>query len=368
MTASNFSPSLAITLKQEGGFSNDKADHGGRTMRGITWREYAAYRKRRNLPDQDVKLISDNELHYIYRDSYWLTICADALPAGLDLCAFDYAVNSGPSRAARALQQALGLPQTGKITQTEISAVLAAPSLDKLIDAYCDLRAAFLRRIGVGSQSVFLKGWLSRVRTIRREAHAMAATASAGAPAPAIAPLSMGSTGEDVTRLQTKLRALGYPVGLSDGQYGPATRRAVVLFMDEHKLEGEAGVWQADFWDDLEIARPIIEDRAGATVNELKASGDKQVGRFGFIRGVLSFLGLGFLAGGPGAESLKSFPEAMTAVQAAVEPVQGVLGWAGGNLWLLGLLAVVAGIVIVEVAMRSHVRAFRDGSYQGAAE
>jgi lysozyme family protein len=368
LTASNFPPSLAITLLQEGGFSNDKADHGGRTMRGITNREYQAYLRRNGRPACDVRQITDDEIHDIYRNSYWLAICADALPAGLDLCAFDYAVNSGPSRAARALQKVLGLPQTGKITPADVTAILASRDLNKLVDAYCDERAGFLRRIGVGSQSVFLRGWLSRVSTIRREAHAMVSTALAGAPQPAIATLSMGATGEDVTRLQTKLRALGYPVGLIDGHYGPSTRGAVVLFADGHELaDAPAGEWPAEYWDDLDTARPIIEDRAGATKDELAAAGDGQVRRLGWARSLLSFLGLGFLAGGPGVEQLKSFPETLASVQAAVEPVQGVLAWASGNVWLLGLLGVIAAVAIIEVCMRSHVAAFRDASNQGPA-
>jgi lysozyme family protein len=366
MTASNFPPSLAITLLQEGGFSNDKADHGGRTMRGITLREYTAYRKRHGLAGADVRDITEDELQDIYRNSYWLPCGGDVLPAGLDLAVFDYGVNSGPSRAVRELQRLLNLPQTAKIGAAEATAVLACRDLPKLINAYCDARAAFLRRIGNGSQSVFLRGWLSRVSTIRAEALSMAHATAAPA---AVETLSLGSTGEDVTRLQTKLRALGYPVGLPDGQYGPSTRRAVILFADEHQLtEATPGEWPPEFWNDLETARPIVEDRAGATPAEMEAAGDGQVRRFGWMRGVLSFLGLGFLAGGPGAGQLKSLPETMTAMQAVVEPIQGALTWASGNAWLLGLLGVVALAAIVEVCMRSHINAFRDASYQGPAQ
>ena len=52
-----FDSALPFILHWEGGFVNDPADHGGRTMKGITQRVYTAYRAQRGLIDQDVKLI-----------------------------------------------------------------------------------------------------------------------------------------------------------------------------------------------------------------------------------------------------------------------------------------------------------------------
>ena len=39
----------------------------------------------------------------IYRNEYWNAVNGDRLRAGEDLCVFDFAVNSGPARAARSL-------------------------------------------------------------------------------------------------------------------------------------------------------------------------------------------------------------------------------------------------------------------------
>jgi lysozyme family protein len=163
----NFEACLKITLLQEGGFSNDKADHGGRTMRGITQSEYNKWLRRNGKPQEDVKSITDERLQEIYRKDYWDAVQGDFLPAGLDLCMFDYAVNSGPSRAIKAWQTVAGVKVDGRLNAD----ITVTP---RTIDAYCDQRAGFLRRIGVGSQSVFLRGWLSRVRTIRASAHRMA--------------------------------------------------------------------------------------------------------------------------------------------------------------------------------------------------
>jgi putative chitinase len=57
--------------------------------------------------------------------------------------------------------------------------------------------------------------------------------------------LRNGSTGEAVRALQEKLARLGYPVGAADGIFGPATRRAVLAFQDEHELSATGVADQA---------------------------------------------------------------------------------------------------------------------------
>ena len=48
--------------------------------------------------------------------------------------------------------------------------------------------------------------------------------------------LSVGAKGEDVTRLQQRLKDLGYLDGKVDGQYGGGTKRAVIAFQRMHGL------------------------------------------------------------------------------------------------------------------------------------
>ena len=67
-------------------------------------------------------------------------------------------------------------------------------------------------------------------------------------PAPAIVvklirgnPILPGEKGDHVATLQNALVALGYDVGKVDGEYGPATRKAVLAFQKKHKL-GADGV------------------------------------------------------------------------------------------------------------------------------
>lgn len=63
----------------------------------------------------------------------------------------------------------------------------------------------------------------------------MAVTPDPDAPTPEPL-LRNGSTGQAVTDLQSRLYTLGYYSGEIDGQFGPGTRDAVVLFQKENGL------------------------------------------------------------------------------------------------------------------------------------
>ncbi|NLB38001.1 MAG: SH3 domain-containing protein, partial [Clostridiales bacterium] len=72
---------------------------------------------------------------------------------------------------------------------------------------------------------------------------APAPTAAAVPQEPAALRLEMGSVGEDVTRLQLRLRELGYLSGAADGKFGRMHRTAVMAFQRSAKLtvDGIAG-------------------------------------------------------------------------------------------------------------------------------
>jgi lysozyme family protein len=153
----NFMKSLAALLKDEGGNDDDPADHGGRTSRGITQREYDKWRVGQHLLTRDVWTADTLEITAIYHDDYWEPLC-DNLPSGIDYLYFDLAVNAGPHRAAVLLQRALGVPDDGKVgPQTLIALGKADPK--KLIMAYTESKRAFYRSL---NQPRFLKGWLNR--------------------------------------------------------------------------------------------------------------------------------------------------------------------------------------------------------------
>ena len=175
----NFERCLAHVLASEGGWADDPVDPGGATMKGITIGTYRAW-KGRAVTKAELRAISDAEVAAIYRQNYWNAVRGDDLPPGLDLVAFDGAVNSGVSRGAKWLQQALGVTADGKIgPQTLAAARQAHP--EAVIDRACDLRMGFLR--GLKTWSRFGKGWSTRVNSVRDTAISMSIH-PAGSPQP----------------------------------------------------------------------------------------------------------------------------------------------------------------------------------------
>lgn len=173
MSSSNYSKCLSSTLKWEGGYVNHPRDPGGATNRGVTQARYDEYRKDSGLSTRHVKQLTESELQAIYRRYYWNVIRGDELPAGVDLVVFDYAVNSGPSRAAKHLQEILGVSQDGVIGSATLNAVFSAYP-DTIVNRLCDRRQKFVR--GLSIYSTFGKGWENRIRDIRKVALSMTST------------------------------------------------------------------------------------------------------------------------------------------------------------------------------------------------
>lgn len=58
-------------------------------------------------------------------------------------------------------------------------------------------------------------------------------------PSPTPSMLSSGSNGEEVKRMQQRLKELGYYTGEIDGDFGKGTKNAVMLFQKQHELEAD---------------------------------------------------------------------------------------------------------------------------------
>lgn len=164
MTTTGFARAMPRVLQHEGGKVDDPQDPGGRTNQGVTQAVYTAYRARIGAPARDVFLMDATERDAIYKDQYWRAVRGDDLPAGLDYVAFDGAVNSGPSRSAKWLQQALGVEADGHIGVITLAAAQAC-DVPEIIDRICDIRMAFLKRLKHWPR--FGRGWTSRVSGVR---------------------------------------------------------------------------------------------------------------------------------------------------------------------------------------------------------
>ncbi len=170
MTAATWPKAFAAVLRHEGGYVNHPKDPGGMTNLGVTkrvWEEWVGH----PVDEAAMRALTPAMVEPLYRAKYWNAVRGDELPAGVDMCVFDVAVNSGPGRAARLLQAAVGAAVDGGIGPKTVAVAVAKPPAET-IDAICDGREAFLRSLPVFS--TFGVGWLARVERVRREAKSFA--------------------------------------------------------------------------------------------------------------------------------------------------------------------------------------------------
>lgn len=176
MAQNNFASALTAVLAHEGGWSDHPSDPGGATMRGVTLATYRRYKP--GATKEQLRNITEAELQRIYREGYWNMVRADDLPAGLDYALFDFAVNSGPAKAAITLQTIVGAATDGVVGPLTLKAVADYSGkfgVAQLISELCSHRLAFLERLS--TWPVFGKGWRNRVAGVRELATQMAAAA-----------------------------------------------------------------------------------------------------------------------------------------------------------------------------------------------
>lgn len=169
----NFDKCLAFVLKEEGGNDDDPNDHGGRTSRGITQREWDKFRIIHPDRPEDVWKASDVDIRAIYHDNYWMPHC-NSLPSGLDLEYFDFGVNAGPGQAIKKLQVTLGITPDGSWgpqTEEAVKALIADKNIGDAINKFSDSREAFYR--GLAQFFRYGKGWTNRNEACRKEALSM---------------------------------------------------------------------------------------------------------------------------------------------------------------------------------------------------
>lgn len=112
----------AFIRKWEGGWSNNPADPGGATNKGITYGTFVKWRTSQGKPAptiDDLCNISDVETEQIYHDWYYVASGSDKLPWPLSLANADTAVNAGVGQAQKMLAQSDGnfLSYVGQLIQ-----------------------------------------------------------------------------------------------------------------------------------------------------------------------------------------------------------------------------------------------------------
>jgi len=161
-----FAACLPVILHHEGGWADHPKDPGGATMKGVTLATYSKYLGRPAGKDE-LRNISDADLQQIYHSLYWDRASCARLPVGVDLCVFDMAVNAGPGRAVKLLQETVGSAADGAIGPETLAAVAKQNPLH-LIRQYSEARRVFYKSLG--AYVTFGRGWLRRTDEVEAEA------------------------------------------------------------------------------------------------------------------------------------------------------------------------------------------------------
>jgi lysozyme family protein len=153
-------------LDREGGFVDHPNDSGGPTKFGITQRTLQEWRHPVPVRREDVERLERDEAFAILRCRYleapgFLAIADERLRAFV----VDFGVNSGPDRATRVLQAALGVTVDGVLgAKTKRALEVRGASVD-LFRAVFAGRMQFLAWLAIErpKDRDFLNGWINRL-------------------------------------------------------------------------------------------------------------------------------------------------------------------------------------------------------------
>ena len=150
----NFDECLKMLLHHEGGYVNHPKDPGGETNLGVTKRVYEKWGGTKDMKDLTVEDVAP-----IYKKEYWDKCRCDDLESGVDWAVFDWAVNSGTGRAAKAIQKICGAAQDGAIGPKTL-ALINTQNTEYVVEEFGKIRQDFYESLK--TFDTFGKGWKRR--------------------------------------------------------------------------------------------------------------------------------------------------------------------------------------------------------------
>lgn len=156
----NFDHAIEYVLQNEGGYSDESSDRGGRTNYGIT-----ESLLQRVMPGTDIRTITEDVAKSIYKQVFWDFLKLDQLPQLQATCIFDVAVNAGPGEAVKIAQTACGFVVfDGVMGPKTIAALQHVDDDTKWLHDFIFAVQMHLVVIVANdsSQFKFLAGWLKR--------------------------------------------------------------------------------------------------------------------------------------------------------------------------------------------------------------
>ena len=147
-----------MLLEHEGGYVNHPKDPGGETNLGVTKRTWAKWLGR-DINEGEMKELTPEDVAELYKKEYWDRLKCDNLPTGLDFFCFDWGVNSGTGRSAKALQRIISVAQDGAIGPKTLRA-LEDHNAKEVVDLMHSRRQEFYENLT--TFETFGKGWTRR--------------------------------------------------------------------------------------------------------------------------------------------------------------------------------------------------------------
>lgn len=175
----DYRDAIKKVLQHEGGFVNHPNDRGGPTNWGVTLKTYNEYMtKVTGRPYQatidEIKNMPMGNALLIYKTLYWDKIQGDKIRKySMATAIFDQAINRGHIAAVKQAQRVLKtfnfpLAEDGVMGASTITALNTVDEA-KFLNSYLQESILAYNKIVQNnpSQSVFLKGWLKRVESLR---------------------------------------------------------------------------------------------------------------------------------------------------------------------------------------------------------
>lgn len=148
-----------VTAGWEGGWSNHKADPGGKTMYGVTEAKWFEWLDRHGFKRRPVRSITKGEALQLYYEEFWLKAGCESLFPGVDLAVYDASVNSGVGRGRKWLLASLDKQNRH----------------DRTVKAICAARLGFVQTLKHWRD--FGRGWSNRIADIEAKGVAWALAA-----------------------------------------------------------------------------------------------------------------------------------------------------------------------------------------------
>ena len=162
---------IPFILKWEGGYVHNRHDKGGATNKGVTYKTWVDYCKKKGKEASltTLRKMTNAEWLEIFKTGYWEAWKADCIMSQrvANICV-DWSWMSGV-KVIKKVQKMLGLTADG-IVGPKTLASMNGHSEDALFGQIKELRKKYYESIvrKDPTQQIFLKGWLRRLEDLSR--------------------------------------------------------------------------------------------------------------------------------------------------------------------------------------------------------